>query len=114
MTRRFFWCVGLLSCVAIGCGDSTANVDAIGNASVAAAPDPAANPSTTPVTPAKPSALTPMQRRLSAVGYDERVKIWSKRFDKPESWVRKHTSPNESAVDAETRLIRARVQKKRR
>jgi hypothetical protein len=94
----------LFACSSLGCGGSTdAGPDA-------AAPDPAAN-----VKPAaKPASLTPFQRRLNSLEYDERVKVLAKRFNKPESWVRKFTSANDSAADAEARLIRARVQRKTR
>ena len=97
----------------MGCGGSTATVDGR-DSTASAVPDASANHRVKSAAPVKQTAQTPMQKRLNAIEYDERVKIWAKRFGKPESWVRKHTSPKNSAAEAETRLIRARVQKKRR
>ena len=105
MTTRYIFCVILLFAGnSLGCGGSTENTGPD-----AAAPGPAPKPAAV-----KPASLTPFQRRLNSVEYDERVKILAKRFAKPESWVRKHTSANDSAADAEARLIRARVQRKTR
>ena len=106
MTARHTFCVvSLLLCGSIGCGGSTEDAGP-----AAAAPGADKKDKST----AKPTSLTPFQRRLNSVEYDERVKILAKRFAKPESWVRKHTSATDSVADAEARLIRARVQRKTR
>ena len=52
---------------------------------------------------------TPFIRRLDSSGYETRVKVWSEQFDRPESWIRRHVSPVDSAESANQILVRARL-----
>ena len=52
---------------------------------------------------------TPFLRRLDSSGYETRVKVWSEQFNRPESWIRQHVSPIDSAESANQSLVRARL-----
>jgi hypothetical protein len=59
--------------------------------------------------PKAPDRRTPFAKQVDSVDFDRRVRIWAEQFDRPESWVRRHVSPSDSAEEANMKLVRARL-----
>jgi hypothetical protein len=53
------------------------------------------------------SRHTSFEEMVNSSDYDTRVAIWAEQFERSESWVREHTSPTDSAREANLRLVRA-------
>jgi hypothetical protein len=115
--RQIFYLASFAACCCGGCGQSGAAPNAKTSeptASKSTPSKPGAGKSVARTAKPKRRAQTEFEQRLNAVGYEDRVKVWSQRFGKPESWVRQHTNPEDSASDAEAKMVRARVTKKRK